>query len=91
MIQISQVKLPVEHNKNDLEHKIVKELELRHIFKDMPSFDYKIIRKSIDARKKPEIYYIYTLAVDFKPNYEEIILKKCRNKNVSKYNPSIYI
>lgn len=91
MIQISQVKLPVEHNKKDLEHKIVKELELRHIFKDMPSFDYKIIRKSIDARKKPEIYYIYTLAADFKPNHEEIILKKCRNKNVSKYNPSIYI
>jgi len=91
MISINQMKLPVEHSDADIKKKIENELELRRIFKNMPSFDYKIIRKSIDARKKPDIRYIYTVAVKFNKDSESQILKKCRNKNVSVYNPAEYL
>ena len=65
MIQITQMKLPVEHTEADIERKIIKELELKRIFKDMPSFTFNICRRSIDARKKPEIYYIYSVSLIF--------------------------
>lgn len=92
MIQINQLKLPVEHKGTDIKNKIIKELELGHIFKDMPNFDYRIIRRSIDARKKPIIFYIYSVSVDFgNDKTETILLKKCKSKNVSIYNPPTYI
>lgn len=115
MIQITQMKLPVEHTEADIEKKIIKELELKRIFKDMPSFTVNICRRSIDARKKPEIYYIYSVSMifynsakysekditDSNIKYSEIldeslriektILNKCRSKNVSVYNPTVYI
>lgn len=91
MIQITQIKLPVEHGSKDLKNKIEKELELGRIFKDMPKFSYKILRRSIDARKKPNIFYIYSVAVLFDDNKTEaILLKKCRSKCISEYKPSIY-
>ena len=91
MIQINQVKLFVNHTEADVKKKIEKELELRRIFKDAPSFSYKIIRRSIDARKKPDIFYSYSLAVKFADNnIENKILNKCKNKNVIIYNPTIY-
>lgn len=91
MIQVNQIKLSVEHTEADLKKKIEKELELRRIFKDMPSFEFKILRKSVDARKKPEIYYIYSLGVTFEKKAEQIILKKCRSKNISLYNQVKYV
>lgn len=90
MIQITQVKLPVEHTEEDIKNRIIKELELRRICKDMPYFSYKIIRRSIDARKKPEVFYIYSIVSEFDKNTENLILKKCRNKNISVYSPSVY-
>lgn len=95
MLSINQLKLPINHTEADIKAKIIKELNLRHI-KDMPSFDFNIIRRSVDARKKPDIFYIYTVAVIFdkagnKDVYlEKTILKKCRNKNVAIYEPVIY-
>lgn len=65
MLQVNQLKLPVEHTKADVKRKIEKELELKRIFKDTPNFSYKILKRSIDARKKPEIYYIYSVLVSF--------------------------
>lgn len=40
-----------------------------------------IRRKSIDARKKDKIHYLYTVDVTVKN--EKLVLKKCRDKNVS--------
>lgn len=92
MLQINQVKLSVDHTEKDIKNKIEKELNLRRIFKDVPSFEYKIIRRSIDARKKPQIFYVYSISVSFGDNKTEaIVLKKCLNKNVSEYTPNTYI
>ena len=95
LIIVNQVKLPVEHTEADIRKKIIKELELRRILKGMPDFSYKVIRRSIDARKRPDIFYIYAIVVDFSKcsdkSIESTILKKCHNKNVSLYKENKYI
>lgn len=75
MIRISQIKLPVKHTKNDLLNNIQKSLKLKD-----NNFKYKIIKKSIDARKG-EIKYIYT--VDVEINNEKNIVNKVYNKNIT--------
>ncbi|MDO4188398.1 MAG: FAD-dependent oxidoreductase [Lachnospiraceae bacterium] len=91
MLQINQLKLAVEHSEAELKRKIEKELALKRIFKDTLNFSYKILRKSIDARRKPDVLFIYTILVDFNDEtIEKKILIKCNNKNVSIYNPTIF-
>ncbi len=86
MIQIRQLKLKIDHSEEELKNKICRILnitadELR---------SYTIRRQSLDARKKPELYYIYT--VDAKVNMEKKILSKIKNKDVLKsdYKPYAY-
>lgn len=57
MLRLQQVKCPVSHNREDLKHKICRILGIRP---DM-LISYQIARRSIDARKKPELFYIYTI------------------------------
>ena len=92
MLQINQVKLLPNYVEADIRKKIIDELGIKRVCKDMPAFSYEIVRRSIDARKKPEVYYTFTFVVKFEDDkVEEHVLKKCRNKNLSKYNPVIYI
>ncbi|MBQ4275896.1 MAG: FAD-dependent oxidoreductase [Lachnospiraceae bacterium] len=48
--------------------------------------DIKIVKKSIDARKKDNIQYIFSIALNC--DNEDILIKK--NKNISKYEPLKY-
>lgn len=67
MLELRQIKLPVNHDAQDIESAIIANLCLSNIFgKTIPQFDYSVIRKSIDARKKPSLYFIYSVCVDFK-------------------------
>ena len=70
MIRIGQLKLEPNHSKNDLIQKIVKTLRIS----ENEILHYEIRKQSIDARKKPEIKYIYT--VDVKVQNEQKVLKK---------------
>ena len=74
MIQISQIKLPVSHTKKDLDNKIKKLLGL----KEVP--EYRIKKQSIDARKKPDIKYIYT--VELSMSQEQKLIKRCRQASM---------
>jgi hypothetical protein len=74
MLRISQLKLPISHTQEELEQKIRRELRLS---KDTP-FQYEIQKQSIDARKKPELFYVYT--VDFTCKDEARIEKQCKQK-----------
>ena len=74
MIEIQGIKVPVSKDYKRLEQQIMKKLHLQTV----PS--YEIIRRSIDARKKPELFYIYTVWVTL-PN-EKQILKKLHNNNI---------
>ena len=73
MIQISQLKLRPGQSTSMLRPKIAKSLHL----KDQNSFDYEVVRESIDARKKPDIFLIYTVNVNVQD--EASLLKKVRN------------
>jgi hypothetical protein len=77
MIRISQLKLPQEHDEAALQAKIRKKLKLSK----EQHFTYRIKKRSLDARKKPELYYVYTILVEI-PN-EERIVKKLRLPEVA--------
>ncbi len=76
MIQISQLKLDIHHSKKDLEKKILKTLRIP----ENQLISYEIKKQSIDARKKPQLFYVYTLAVKAKQEIQ--LVKKCKNTNV---------
>ena len=71
MIKLRQIKIKVEHdNKDYLLDKIIKKLNT----KKENIIDYKISKKSIDARRN-EIYYVYEVIVNLK-NEIKITLSK---------------
>lgn len=59
MIRISQIKVPYREKDEQkiLKNKIAKKLKIS--IDDIS--DYRILRKSIDAREKPDIYFVYTV------------------------------
>ena len=85
MIQITQLKLPYRHSAVELENKIRKTLKLQNNQK----FTYKIVKKSIDARKKPEIYSVYSCYVSCEN--EASIVKKIKNPSVTRIKPKVYV
>ena len=54
MIKINQMKLSVSHTEQELEKKIIHTLQLKTIYKNkkIPEFSYRIVKQSLDARKK---------------------------------------
>ena len=59
-IRINQIKLPIQHDQKALEEKIRKLLKLR---KDA-IINYQIVKKSVDARHKPDIRFVYSVDVE---------------------------
>lgn len=75
MLKINNIKMQIESTKNDLKNKLEKLLknEIKEI---------KILKKSIDARNKNNIFYVYSVGVELKNkakektlNYEKIDYK----------------
>ena len=88
MIRIRQLRIIVSKKSDyELKLKCAKRLKIR----DKDIKDIKIIKRSIDARHKPEIYYSYV--VDVKVKNEKYILNKNKkdkdilyvDKNIDKY------
>ena len=77
MIRIRQVKVPVLKDNHDfILKKICKLLNVKEVI------NYKIIKKSIDARDKNNIMFVYEFDVNCLN--EDIILNKVENKDVFK-------
>ncbi len=88
MIQISSLKLHTEKSgRDDLLAKASKALRIN---KNMiQSLD--IVRRSLDARDKPELYYVYTVCVSLKDkSIEDMILSNPKLKNAKAYKPVRY-
>ena len=89
MIRINQIKIPLvlsskeKQTNEDLNQKLInKAASLLNVNKgEIRSL--RIVKKSIDARKKPDIYFIYTIDVEVK-NEDEIL--KCLSKKRSHNN-----
>ena len=84
MIQITQLKLPYFHTAVELEHKIRKTLKLSQNQK----FTYQIVKKSIDARKKPEVSLVYSCYVTC--DNESTVVKKAKSASVTFVKPKFY-
>lgn len=84
MIRIQQLKLQIGHSEHELEKKIRRELRL----KPQEQLQYRIRRRSIDARKKPELYYSYT--VDCQVAQEKRIYQYADHKKVSLVGETAY-
>ncbi|MGN0361967.1 MAG: NAD(P)/FAD-dependent oxidoreductase [Bilifractor sp.] len=88
MIQIAQVRLPVSHTQEQLLHKVEK---LLHVSSDEIT-DLKILRKSIDARDKSAILFVYTLGVCLSSQKTErhILVRSEKNRNISAFHLPVY-
>ena len=90
MLRINQVKLAVskavEHEEAALESKLRSILHIRQNERIM----FEILKKSIDAREKPQLYFVYSVAVSLSSVLEAQIMKKNRNANIQKYEKQEY-
>lgn len=76
MIRIQQLKLPVTHTQEELVEKIARELKI----KPQQITSWEIVRRSLDARHKGDLKYVYL--VDVETAMEHKILKRSRHNNV---------
>ena len=74
MLRISQLKLPVEHTEAQLKKKLLKTAHIKE--QDLKQFFIR--KRSVDGRKKPELYYVYT--VDLIVANEEHVKKISKGK-----------
>lgn len=52
----------------------------------------EILKHSIDARKKPQLFQVYTVGITLtNPQSEERVVKRCKNKQVTIYTPHPYL
>ena len=78
MIRIRQIKIPIEKDEiSEIKTQICR--KIRCIEKDI--LDIKIIKKSLDARKKPNIYYIYEVDLTIKKE-KEILKHNLNNQDI---------
>lgn len=78
MLRIPQLKLQLHHSEADLKCAIKRELKLSH-----DNFTYVIKKKSIDARKKQDLHFVYAVDVAVTEKEEQRILAKSKGKIVS--------
>ncbi len=76
MLKLNQVRIRPGHSEAELRKKAADLLRI-----PVQDIVYiKMIRRSIDARRKPEIFFSYTLELDVKQ--EDKVLRRCRGKEV---------
>ncbi len=84
MIRINQIKLPLSHRQEDLIYKAA------GILRVAPDniLSWQIVRRSIDARKKPDIMFVYSVDVCVKA--EKKVLSGCRSAQVQAVADTAY-
>ena len=73
MIRLNQLKLPVDHTREQLIHKAAQSLRIPQ----QDILELEIVRQSLDARKKPELFYSYSVNVTVKKE-EKVYKDACR-------------
>lgn len=81
MLQYRQCKIDYrKDNTKEIQKKLAAKLHIR----PEEITEMQIVKKSIDARKKPELFLNYTVAFTGR-NEEDILKHNRKNKNLSKY------
>lgn len=84
MLIYHQFKLDYFHTDDDVKKKIGKMLHVS----ESEIISWKIAKKSVDARKKPQIFVVYSLIIEVKN--EDLILKRVKDQNLTKYHEKKY-
>ena len=80
MIRIRDIALPPEHNVNQLQFEVAQLLKVPN----SKVRGLKLVKRSVDARKKPDVKIIYTVDVAVDGNEEKIIRKSgCKRASVA--------
>ncbi|MBS6195285.1 MAG: NAD(P)-binding protein [Clostridiales bacterium] len=87
MIRISQLKLPLNHTRRMMEEKICQQLKI----KNTDLISWKIVKRSVDARKKPELTFVYTVEVETEKERKIMHrIDKVGNKNIMSIKQAEY-
>lgn len=86
MIQINQLKVLARKDQDDLKPAIASHLGVSQD----EIVAYRILKRSIDARKKPEIFYIYSVAVDLGKKESFVLNKKKKDNQILIYQEKKY-
>lgn len=87
MIRVNQLKLPVEHEPAEVKIKAAKMLRLA----PEAIRQVHIRKQSLDARKKPELYYSYVVDIELVAGGEAKTVHKLKNPNIILSQESAYI
>jgi len=74
MLRVSQLKIKTGHTKEELFQKLLHVL----LVQSQDVMEWKIRKQSLDARKKPDLYYVYTIDVEVKR--EDAVMKRLKGK-----------
>ena len=82
MIKIDSIKISAKHKID------IKEYVSSKYCPNSEISDFSILKKSLDARDKSDIKYVYSVAFSTEENHEKSLIRK--NKNVSFYELTCY-
>lgn len=85
MLRVNQVKVPLSHRQEDILYKTARILKVN----SEQILSWQIVKKSLDARKKPEITVVYTVDVCVKS--QDKVLAGCKSPHVQKMEDKEYV
>lgn len=85
MIRINEIKLSLDEDEELLKTKAAKILKINPKYID----SYTIYKKSVDARKKDDVHFTYSLDVNITLDEEQIVAK-CKSNKVQLAKPYVY-
>ncbi|MGC7880126.1 hypothetical protein ACP3TI_12885, partial [Desulforudis sp. 1190] len=77
MLRVSGLKLGIDEDESVLPKLLVKRLRIR----PQDLLDFKIFKRSIDARDPETVYFVYT--VDAAVDNEQDVLRRTRNRRIT--------
>ncbi len=87
MLKIDQIKLSVYDDEAKIKDMLAKKLRVNA----SQIKEYSILKKSVDARKKPEVFYVYSIIASLSAEDEKRILSKVKkDNNINPYKPIVY-
>ncbi len=78
MIRLRQLKLPIDHDEDDLDRLAAKKLRRR----ELPAGALKIFQRAIDARQGKPLQFSYTVDVDLPEEEAEMILQRSKTRQI---------
>ena len=85
MIRIDQIKIKVNAKQPDIRQAVCSKLKIS----DSDILDAGIIKKSLDARKKPDLYYVFSVWASCR-NEDKILKRFSKDSSISSYQIKEY-